>query len=101
MILDPNRKGVDIYYHNKLRCLEGSPEVCLDYIIKLACDVIDYYSESKNLYQDGGLNYKGKHYIQLSKIVLDCNCIGRVYVDLFGRIGLKYDKLDVKRIMLD
>lgn len=101
MILDPSRDGIEVFYDDKIRNLTGDPEKCVDWIVKMLSDKLDYDS-SKELYDKSDLlfNYKGDVWVQYTIPYLDTIGIGRFYVDLFDRIGFTFKKVDVKRIEL-
>ena len=101
MILDPSRDGLEVFYDNKVRSLVGTPENCINWVIKICCEPVRVWESSKELYVKSNLfDYKGKTWEQLSEIYLDVKGIGRVYMDYLDRIGIEFKRLDVKRVDL-
>lgn len=107
MILDPNRKGIEVFYSNKLRVLDGGLEECTGWILEVSLCEPDDYDEDElkrdmNNRECHIVFFDNKKYVQYNdnKFYLDCNGFGGMWKDYFKRIGLEVDKLDVKRIRL-
>jgi hypothetical protein len=100
MILDPNKEGIEVYYYNKIRNLTGYPEKCIEWIILECCEELEW--DFNNTLDDSihVVYYKGKSYEQITRPYLDCDGIGRVYEDMFDRIGFLFHKTDIKRVNL-
>jgi len=108
MFLDPTGNGIEIWYDDKMRNLVGHIEQCTKYIIDISMEVYnesddELVKEVKSMLKHKECNFvwfKGKKYIQYKEVKLDTNGFGRLWADYFNKIGLKFLKVDVKRINL-
>ena len=106
MFLDPNKKGIEVWYNDKMRNLVGGVEDCVEWIIEVSLEEFDQHDEWQQevlKYEEWSpVYFKDKKYVQYSKniFMLDCNGFGRIWADYFEKINLKYKEVDIKRINL-
>ncbi len=106
MFLDPNKKGIEVWYDDKMRNLVGGVEECVKWILEVSID--EYRPDDEwqqvilELNRWNLVEFKDKKYVQLSpgEFLLDCHGFGRMWADYFEKINLKYKEVDIKRIKL-
>ena len=108
MFLDPNRNGIEVWYSNKMRNLQGGIEECTKWIIDVSFEkydpndkyLVEEVKEALKHNQCSFVYFKNDKYIQYESIMLDTNGLGKLWADYFDKIGFRYEKVDVKRVKL-